>query len=440
MFLSSSMGLRILGLGLSLLMAAHFLRWNAPGQAAASVTLGLAAGLAPHLMPRPLTVLLLAAASLFWAQLGMDLIAMRASQNLPWLRLAAIMGGVTLAFALAAFATARTRAGNVFGPLDGLAWAKTLAFLLVWGILTIAQSKAPMPLLLGERFLAGSTPWWKVIFGIYAAWVTGGLLTSKGSTLRARIWGLFSLVFFTQLFLGLAGWGIFLMTGALHLPIPALILAGPLYRGQGIFMLLLFGASLVLVGPAWCSHLCYIGAWDHSMARLGPKRPRTLPPWASQMRLGILGLTLFVPVALRALGTPTSTALLGASLFGVGGIASMVLASRRLGTMVHCTLWCPMGLVADLAGRIVPWRLRITSACTRCGRCLPTCRYGALSPQALERGKPAITCSLCGDCVRACRHGAMEYAYLGLRPKAARLVFTCLTASLHAVFLAIARI
>jgi hypothetical protein len=34
----------------------------------------------------------------------------------------------------------------------------------------------------------------------------------------------------------------------------------------------------------------------------------------------------------------------------------------------------------------------------------------------------------------------MEYAYLGLAPKTARLVFTCLAASLHAVFLAVARI
>ncbi|MDI3492875.1 MAG: hypothetical protein PWQ64_305 [Desulfomicrobiaceae bacterium] len=436
----SSMGLRALSLGLALLAAAHFLRWNAPGQAAACATLGLAAALAPRLLPRPLALLLFAAGGIFWAHLGMELAFMRAAQHLPWLRLILIMGGVSLAFAAAAVTTARTRAGDIFGPLDGPAWTKTLAVLLVWGTLRVAQAKAPMPLLLGERFLPGSAPWWEIAFGLYAAWVTGGLLGPRGSTLRARIWALFSLVFFGQLFLGLAGWGIFLMTGDLHLPIPALILAGPLYRGHGIFMLLLFGASLLLVGPAWCSHLCYIGAWDHTMARLGPQRPRKLPAWASKVRTGILALTILVPAALRASGASTGIALLGAGLFGVGGVAVMVLASRRLGTMVHCTLWCPMGLVANLMGRLLPWRLRITAACTRCGRCLPTCRYSALSIQDLKKGRPALTCSLCGDCVRACPHGAMEYAYLGLAPKTARLVFTCLAASLHAVFLAVARI
>ncbi|MEJ5242730.1 MAG: hypothetical protein WHT64_04110, partial [Desulfomicrobiaceae bacterium] len=60
-----SMGLRVLSLGLALLTAAHFLRWNAPGQAAACATLGLAAALAPRLLPRPLALLLFAAGGVF---------------------------------------------------------------------------------------------------------------------------------------------------------------------------------------------------------------------------------------------------------------------------------------------------------------------------------------------------------------------------------------
>ena len=51
--------------------------------------------------------------------------------------------------------------------------------------------------------------------------------------------------------------------GEMHLPVPALILAGPLYRGEGFFMLFLFLSTVLIVGPAWCSWLCYVGAWDN---------------------------------------------------------------------------------------------------------------------------------------------------------------------------------
>ena len=68
--------------------------------------------------------------------------------------------------------------------------------------------------------------------------------------------------FFGQLALGIFADPIFLMTGKLHLPIPAVILAGPLYRFEGLFMPILFISTLLLSGPAWCSQLCYFGAFD----------------------------------------------------------------------------------------------------------------------------------------------------------------------------------
>ena len=47
------------------------------------------------------------------------------------------------------------------------------------------------------------------------------------------MWLIFSIIFFTQLILGVAGVDKLLMTGKLHLPVPALIAAGPLYRAGG---------------------------------------------------------------------------------------------------------------------------------------------------------------------------------------------------------------
>lgn len=60
---------------------------------------------------------------------------------------------------------------------------------------------------------------------------------------RARL--LFSIVFFGQL-LGILVNPVFLMTGKQHLPVPAIILAGPLYRLEGLFMPILFLSTLLL--------------------------------------------------------------------------------------------------------------------------------------------------------------------------------------------------
>lgn len=102
---------------------------------------------------------------------------------------------------------------------------------------------------------------------------------------EARVWLMFSGVFFAQLVLGLLGAERFLMTGNLHLPVPAVILAGPLCRGEGFFMLILFLCTVLIVDPAWCGWLCYIGAWDNVAA--SARRPRKARHHAA-VRVGIM--------------------------------------------------------------------------------------------------------------------------------------------------------
>jgi len=61
--------------------------------------------------------------------------------------------------------------------------------------------------------------------------------------------------------------------GKLHLPVPAMILAGPVYRGEMSVMTILFLTTVVLSGPAWCSHICYFGGMDnHFASRKKPGR------------------------------------------------------------------------------------------------------------------------------------------------------------------------
>jgi polyferredoxin len=314
------------------------------------------------------------------------------------------------------------------------------AALLTAGLLSVVQAKVERPMLLAERFLSGAG-WAEVaLLALYAGWVTHHVLDVRRSALwRRRIWGLFSIVFFLQLVIGLAGLEDFLMTGALHIPVPAMIVAGPVYRGAGFFMPILFTVTVLLVGPAWCSYLCYIGAWDSGFAHLR-KRPTALPRWRRPLRAAILALVVVSALALRWAGVSGTVAAACGIAFGLAGVAIMATWSRRSGSMVHCLSYCPVGWVATVLGKLSPFRVRIASACNECGACTHFCRYDALSMEDIRRRRPGGACTLCGDCLRACHDRFLEYRLLSLRGDAARAVFLVVVVSLHATFLGVARL
>ena len=325
-------------------------------------------------------------------------------------------------------------------PLKARRTAAAAAFGLIAGILMLARSKAPFPILLADRFYAGAG-WIEILLlALYGALVVGRLAGARNTArIRLRIWLAFSIVFFSQFLLGLIGFDRLLMTGRLHVPVPAVVIAGPIYRGERFFMPILFLFTIVLVGPAWCSHLCYVGAWDGLAARARRRAGRLSRGW-SILRFAIFAATPVVAVLLRLLETGGRGAAAVAVGFGVFGLAVMVVFSRRSGVMVHCSSICPLGVAGNLLGRISPFRLRIAGSCTDCGRCLPSCRYQALSPESIRNRRPGYTCTLCGDCLASCDRGALGYAWLGVSPAASRLLFLTLVVSLHAVFLGVARI
>lgn len=424
-----------------LLLAAHALR-----QGEWSLCLAVAA-LPLVLMTRQGWTRLAAAAALLlgaaqWASAGVEFVQLRMAFGEPWLRLALILAAVCGATLASSLWLLGARAQKLFPGQRETERPQAAAFVLTAGLLALARSKASVPVLLADRFLPGAG-WLEIaLLALYAAWLTGRILDPRQhKRLRPRIWALFSAVFFGQLALGLAGLPDLLMTGRLHLPVPALIVAGPLFRGEGLFMPILFASTVLLVGPAWCSHLCYIGAWDDLCSRQGPKIPRVLSPrWSVDGRLTTLLLVCGGALALRALGTSELTAVLLAGGFGLQGVGVMLFVSRRLGAMAHCTAFCPIGLVGNVLGRLTPWRMGIRlDTCTRCGACARACRYSALTPLHIEAGRPGLSCTLCGDCVGACPHDAMHYRFPGLSPTRARAAFLTLVATLHAVFLGVAR-
>lgn len=427
----------------SILLAAHFSRVNQDGHALLALLFPLILLIKRRWALKILQIFLVAG-SIIWIERVAYLRSMRIAEGRPWVRLAAVLGVVALLTFLSAFLLENRRLHPLYHhkkeDRDVPYLPSLLAFLLTASLLIIVHFKVDPPILLLERFLPGSFGIEILALSLYAAFITERMLEPKKSPkVRGLIWIVFSVVFFGQFLLGIMGFEKFLMTGKLHLPIPATILAGPLFRGHGFFMLVLFASTVILAGSAWCSHLCYIGSWDFFASR-SLKRPQSLPLWWRPARWCILMLIVFSALLFRLLGMNPAIAAGIAIVYGLLGLGFMLFLSRRNGVMSHCTIYCPIGLVADLLGRISPFRIRFTSACDECGACRYSCRSYALEKQNIQQKRPGLSCSLCGDCLSSCPKDALQYHFLGLSPRSARTVFIVLIISIHAVFLGVARL
>lgn len=313
-------------------------------------------------------------------------------------------------------------------------------FLFILVILIPVQLKLANPMLLLERFIPGAG-WIEIaLIAIYGAIVAYHMQDpSRVQTWRRYTWLAFSVVFFSQLILGLLGYEKFLMTGKLHLPIPMMILAGPVYRGHLSVMSILFVSTLVLSGPAWCSHLCYFGAIDSITSKGKTKRGPVRNKWA--LKSTVLVLVITTALVLRWMKVPTLSATLLAAGFGAIGLGLILLVSRKEGRMVHCSAYCPIGTIVNLGRFINPLRLTIDQqSCTNCMACSSKCKYDALNRKDILARKPGLTCTLCGDCLSSCHADSLQYRFPGLSSRNARNLYLLITISLHAATMALARI
>ncbi len=318
--------------------------------------------------------------------------------------------------------------------------AAIISTLLTAAFLYMSKMKSPEGLFLLDRFIPG-LGWFQIaVIAVYAGIITHQLLKEKNiAKTRIRIWSLFSIVFFSQFIAGILISDIFLMTGKLHIPIPAVILAGPVYRGEGFFMPVLFLSTIILTGPAWCSYLCYFGAMD-GVAASGKKKPLFPKESWKTLRLFITILIIITAIILRVIKASPFIAITGAIIFGAAGILVTFLISRKKGFMGHCSYYCPIGLISNILGKISPFRIKIDSSCNSCMACIPACRYNALSVKNIATGSAGFNCTLCGDCIDSCSSHSINYKFFKLSPEKSRTLFTVIIAVVHAVFMGIARI
>ncbi len=379
-------------------------------------------------------------AALFWLKTTLEMVIFRMATDEAWTRMAIIMAVVVCVCGASAlllnhpFITARFSRQT-----KGAVWSAA-AFILTFGLLAIVQLKVSRPMILLERFVPGGG-WIEVTaLSVYAAIIVQKMGHPRDARIwRKRIWLMFAVVFFGQFIIGVLGIDQFLMSGKLHVPVPAVILAGPIFRGEGFFMPILLATTLLLVGPSWCSHLCYFGGFD-LLAASGRKRPMAHRKWFGTLRIALLVTTVSVALLLRATGVSAVAAAMVAVAFGAAGIGVMMFGSRKMGTMIHCAAICPIGLVAVVTGKLSPFRMKFTPGCDGCGACSLSCPMGALEEHHIQMRTVGINCTLCGDCLSKCRSTGLAYHFALWHSPRVRMVFLVLVISLHAVFLGVARV
>lgn len=379
-------------------------------------------------------------AAISWIRSTIDMVQIRMAIGEPWIRMVVIMGVVTLLCVAAALLLGRKKIRSLFLFHEDTSNPSTAAFLLTFGLLSIVQLKVARPMLLPERFVYGGGWFAAVVLAIYAAFIVQKMSDIKQAPIwRKRIWLLFSAVFFGQFINGVLGIDRFLMSGQLHVPVPVVIVAGPIFRGEGFFMPILLAVTLILVGPAWCSHLCYFGGFD-LLAATTRKRPAPHRQWYWIVRVGLLSATIATALSLQAFGVSGFNASMIAVVFGLVSLALMIIVSRKRGTMFHCASICPVGLITVIAGKISPFRMKFTPTCDGCGVCGLSCRMGALEKHHIQNRTVGLNCTLCGDCLSKCKSSGLTYHFGRWDSPTVRTVFLVLVVSLHAVFMGVARL
>lgn len=377
-----------------------------------------------------------------WGESAYALAKFRTQLGLPWVRGGAILIAVALVTGLAgryAFSRARDKDS---GPSP--AFFQGIVFMATFLALFYLRQSVKMNFLLLERYLPllGSVQIFLAAW--YAAFIGGKLVDPRQSRKTRRVvWLVFGIIFFAQFFLGVAGVDRMLLTGKLHVPIPAFIIFAPIFRDAMSMMPVIVLVATLLAGSSWCSMLCYFGPFDALAA--GGKAVRPYPAFLRAAlqygRLFILVTGSLAALGLRAWGLSTSGAISIAVVYAVLSLLIMAVFSKKYAGMAHCTTACPLGLLANILGRLSPWRVRVsTSSCDNCGACDKICKYSAITPESRARGKTLLRCSLCRDCISICKNKAIFLYFPGLSPQAAWLALVGLTTVLHALFLSVAMV
>lgn len=200
---------------------------------------------------------LLQVSLLFWGAEAWRLARLWMMEGGPFLLWTSIPAAALL---LHAVAILWRRRGEKNLPVPELARSRVFSVSVL--LLFLLDALVPLRLLMGERILPwqGANGLAILLLAWWGGYCAEGLLNPQTSPRRRQVmWTVFASAFFLQFLLGVTVAPSLLMTGKLHIPVPFMMISGPVYREEGFFMLALFSVSVLMAGSSWCSHLCYFG-------------------------------------------------------------------------------------------------------------------------------------------------------------------------------------
>jgi ferredoxin len=117
---------------------------------------------------------------------------------------------------------------------------------------------------------------------------------------------------------------------------------------------------------------------------------------------------------------PVSPAFFRGSML-IGFLFLLILAAEWIQRRFWCRNLCPLGGLLGLFSIFRPYRRRVTTECTGCGRCVRQCRMGAIHDDFY--GTDNAECINCMDCRSVCKVHAVRFGF-STKPQADKVDFS----------------
>jgi 4Fe-4S binding domain len=274
------------------------------------------------------------------------------------------------------------------------------------------------------------TPLLIAVLTTWSVFLTGKMVTTKKrASYRSFYWRLLSIIFFSQILVGVFISSNFLLSGELTIPHPSFfVFSGSHFSRFLSNALLLYFISLVLTGPSWCSHLCWLGSWDQYAAS---KKKRKISK-SSIYLLRLLFFLFFVAVVLEFFKPNIKAVATLGFVYFIVSILVMAFVSGKYGSMEHCRSFCLIGKLSSIFAKISPFRMVKIST-----KPIPSssCKMGAFDEKPSKNSK-LVNCTLCGDCLDKYGKSDLKMRFFNFSFDAWPL-FISLTIGLHSAFIAL---